>query len=741
MTDLAQQISEFLGRRKAIVAEIINRGGEQEAALLNAYGAPSSVDAMVSGAQQGVMHGFADDMERAERGDGVARKHVLARAARPIEYEVSTLLGTMLAAGGLRFGLEAAGRQASAGARAGSRVSGAAGGAQIAARNAERADRIRQKFTTLGMKPQHRGTVMDAAHGAAWGYGGSDVRANEEAGLNPERLLRATLGAAGSAVAAPVTSSAAVAASNLPLAFGGRRAFSKPMLEPPGVTRANPAGRPRDSIEIARTRDESAARGAGGPGLIARDMDAPINSNFPHVQKLADQAIAPVAPERIAALRAQERNAAANSMVAAYPDPAAARRAAMVARQPARPVPARTPGAEDLARERAARGERPDPMANMREAQLLREAAIREAREAAQPQQGQLNLPEPVDEADAFVRQMMEGFVRQDRPALESWVATLEAAHRNDSSIMPRVRAAVARQLAINERADPALNNTPHMKEFLHALGLWGNKAKGTPNILEAARAPAREQFPTGRYEAALARTADDTPMRPRHAERMRQEMDAFQPGPYTGPADARRGPPLVARGDDQPYWLNPIDFFREGKVNDGEVNMAGLLSGPASYLIEDKLVGPAAQFLIGSPEHVEQPGALADVRPEQAAALVPEEVIPPRQQAPAMTRQAPARPAPMTPAVPTAPAAPAPPRAPDAAQRPERDVIMDIQQVMIDAGIPVGGPDGLPDGIVGRKTRRAIELFTQGANRSLEDVLERIRSYPRGRLAQILSQ
>lgn len=755
MTDIAQEISNFLSRRQAIVAQTLARGGEQEAALLKSYGAPSSVDAMVSGGQQGLLHGFADDMERGERGDGVAAKHILAKAAHPVEYEVATLLGTMAAAAGLRGITALTGRAASSGARAAAKGAVGAGGGALAAQRAKRAQEIAGRHTALGMKPQHRGMVMDAAHGGAWGYGGADVTV-DEAAFAPERFGRAAAGAAISSVAAPLAASGVVAGANAPLALGGRRAFSKPMLEPPGVVTkaqafwsklfggdkaANPAGRPRDSIEIARSRDESAARGPVdpftgktlNPGIIARDTAPPMQSTGANVQRLADEAIAPIAPERIAALRAQERNAAADSMVAAYPDPAAARRAAMVTRQPARPVPVRTPGADDLARERAARGERPDPLADMREAQLLREAARREAREAAQPQQGQLNLPEPVDEADVFVRQMMEGFVRQDRPALESWVATLEAAARKDPTVMPRVKSAVARQLAINERADPALNDTPVMREFLTALGLWGNKAKGTPNILENARAPAREAFPTGRFEDALARTQGETPMRPRHAANMRQEMEAFQPGPYTGPADARRGPPTIARGDDQPYWLNPMNFFKDGAVNDAQVNMAGFLSGPISYGAERFGIGPATEFMIGAPEHVKMPaerqGALAEIDPAKALPL--EDIAPPPS---AVTRptQQPRQQQRAQPFQAERPQQPA---------RDDRQIIMDIQAIMIDAGIPVGGRDGLPDGIIGRKTQHAIELFTQGANRSLEDVLERIRSYPRGRLAQILSQ
>ena len=687
MPDLNEQLSQFIARRKAIVAETIDKGGEQAEKLLKTYGAPSSLDAGVSGFQQGALHGFADDMERAERGDGVAKKHVMSRAARPIEYEVSALLGAMASVGGLRGAQALVGRAASAGARAGSRVSGAAGSAAIAAKHGERAKRIADKVATFGMKPNHRGTLMDAGHGALMGYGGTDVRADEEA-FAPERFARAGMGAAASTVLAPLATSGAVAAANAPLALGGRRAFSQKMLEPPGVVTkgqafwnkvlnkkgpktANPTGRPREAIDISRSKDELAARGdvdiftgqSRNPGIIARDTAPPMESTGRNVRQLADQAIAPVAPARIATLKGQERNMAAGAIEAQYP-------------APARPqVPATT-----------------------------------------SPQMS-LPLATPASQADEFVGQMMEAFTRQDRPALESWVSTLEAAARKNPAIMPQVKASVARQLAINERADPGLNNTPVMRDFLNALGLYGNKAKGTPNILESARAPAREAFPTARYEDAMTRTQGQTPMRPRHAEAMRQEMDAYQPGPYTGPADPRQGPPTVARGDDAPHWLNPIDFFKDGKVNDAQVTASSALSGPLSFLAEDKGVSPLTEFMVGSPDHIKTPqaqqkpaaGMLADVPP---GVPMPQDDPPliPEQQA-------------VTP------------------QRADKDVIMGIQQAIIDAGFEVGGRDGRPDGVIGPLTQRAIEAFTMGATVDLEDVLTRIQNYPRGRLAQILAE
>jgi len=327
---------------------------------------------------------------------------------------------------------------------------------------------------------------------------------------------------------------------------------------------------------------------------------------------------------------------------------------------------------------------------------------------------------------------MMEAFTRQDRPALDSWVSTLQAAAQKNPAVMPTVKASVARQLAINERADPGLNNTPVMRDFLNALGLAGNRAKGVPNILDAARGPAAAKFPTGRYQDAMTRTQGQTPMRPRHADNMRSEMETYDPGPYTGPVDPRRGAPTVARGDDTPYWLNPVDFFKDGKVNDAQVTAASVLSGPLSYAMEDRLIGPGTEFMIGSPDHIKMPqqqkpaGMLAEVQPgampmpEEEAPLIPEplpapqQAMPQRQPAPMQQTQA--------------------PRGDDA-------VIREIQQVMIDAGFAVGGRDGRPDGVVGPLTQRAIDEFTMGAQLDLEDVLRRIRNYPRDRLAQILAE
>jgi hypothetical protein len=699
MPDLNEALSQFLARRQQIVAQTLDKGGEQAETLLKSYGAPSQLDAGISGFQQGALHGFADDMERAERGDGVAVKHITSKAARPVEYEVSALLGAMASVGGLRLGQAGVGRLASSGARAGARVSGAAGSAASAAKHGERAKSIQQKIATFGMKPNHRGTAMDAGHGALMGYGGTDVQADEEA-FSAERLLRAGMGAAASTIAAPVATSLGVAAANAPLAVGGRRAMSQKMLEPPGVVtkgqafwnkvlnrngprEPNPTGRPRDSIEIARSRDETAARGpvdiftgkSQNPGIIARDTAPPMQSTQRNVQQLADQAIAPVAPARIADLKSRERSMSADAIQAQYPARPAPPAAAPVPPQQQMPLPFKTPEAE----------------------------------------------------ADEFVGQMMEAFTRQDRPALDSWVSTLQAAAQKNPAVMPTVKASVARQLAMNERADPGLNNTPVMRDFLNALGLWGNKAKGVPNILDAARAPAAAKFPTGRFEDALTRTQGQTPMRPRHAANMRSEMETFDPGPYTGPADARRGAPTVARGDDTPYWLNPVDFFKDGKVNDAQVTAASVLSGPLSYALEDHAIGPATEFMVGSPDHIKMPqqkpaGMLAEVQPgavpmpEEEAPLIPEPIAEPMAPPPAPMQQAQA------------------PRGDDA-------VIREIQQVMIDAGFAVGGPDGGPDGIVGPLTQRAIEAFTMGAQLDLEDVLRRIRNYPRDRLAQILAE
>jgi hypothetical protein len=801
MPDLNEALSQFLARRQQIVAQTLDKGGEQAETLLKSYGAPSQLDAGISGFQQGALHGFADDMERAERGDGVAVKHITSKAARPVEYEVSALLGAMASVGGLRLGQAGVGRLASSGARAGARVSGAAGSAASAAKHGERAKSIQQKIATFGMKPNHRGTAMDAGHGALMGYGGTDVQADEEA-FSAERLLRAGMGAAASTIAAPVATSLGVAAANAPLAMGGRRAMSQKMLEPPGVVtkgqafwnkvlnrngprEANPTGRPRDAIEIARSRDETAARGpvdiftgkAQNPGIIARDTAPPMQSTQRNVQQLADQAIAPVAPARIADLKSRERNMVGDAIEAQYPrhgqrDATAKERIVKTDDGKEYVVEFDTlPGRTEVTFKPAG-DTRADPYLSTRNGtgrdafqalKAVKGALDTDIAEGGRPaytiagntsQKASIyksliekNKPSGYDVevvprhdgkdvvrlirddnyTDPFVSQMMEAFVRQDRPALDSWVSTLQAAAKKSPNVMPAVKASVARQLAINERADPGLNNTPVMRDFLNALGLAGNKAKGVPNILDAARGPAAARFPTGRYQDAMTRTQGQTPMRPRHAANIRSEMETYDPGPYTGPADARRGAPTVARGDDTPYWLNPVDFFKDGKVNDAQVTAASVLSGPLSYAMEDRVIGPATEFMIGSPDHIKTPqqkpmGMLADIppdaapMPEEEPPLIPEPIAEPMAPPPAPMQQAQA------------------PRGDDA-------VIKDIQQVMIDAGFAVGGRDGAPDGIVGPLTQRAIEAFTMGAQLDLEDVLRRIRNYPRDRLAQILAE
>jgi hypothetical protein len=672
MADLAQQIGQFLAKRKAVVSQILAQGGEREQALLKQYGAPSTLDAVVAGAQQGFAHGFADDIERMNDPDGVAKAQIRAQAAHPGAYTAATLAGTMLTAGALRGAGGVIGRQRAAGARAGSRASGAAGGSAWASKNAERARQIEEKWSQFplpGVKPQHRGLVMDAGHGAAWGYGGADVQESEGA-ADPRRFWRAIAGGAGAAVAAPLSASATVAASNIPLAFGKRRAFSKRMLEPPGVTRENPAGRPRDAIEIARSMDESAARGATGSGIIRRDTVPPLRSEQPHIQKLADQSLAPVAGSRIAELRGQQRESAASAL------------------------------------------------------------------EAAEVNKSGVGLRQQPDKVGEYVNAMMEAFHRRDIQALQSWISTLRGANRRNPEIMPRVRASVARSLATQERAQPGLNDTPEVTAFLRALGMGPSAKGGRPGALATARAGGAERFPTQRYEDALARTAEETPMRPRHAERLREEMEGFEPGPYTAPADRRRGPPVTARGDDQPYFLNPTDFFKEGRVNNAEVNMAGFMSGPIAYGLERGAVGPADRFMFGSPEdepiegvfsEVQAPpqaqpeqGLLADLRPAAPARQAP------MQQAPAAAPPA-AVPAPQQ-------AAPAPP--------PSGNAVRDIQRLLLSAGFDVG-PEG-DDGIIGGNTQAAIEAFARISNMpgeiTPERVLARLQAYPRERLAEDLT-
>lgn len=669
-------LESFIAARKEKWRGQFRKDPAQAADLLRRYGKTGVLESAFQGLQQGASHGLADEVERATTG-GPAKNHILAQASNPTAYTIAQILGLGLTGGAVRAAGGRVGKMRTTKLRAGG-GSVAAGGQKRALENAARAKDIEETWANFpfGKKvdPRVRGFTLDAAHGAALGYGGADPTQDDGA-LSPERMKRMGISLAASLALAPTATSAGVAATNLPLLWGGRRIGSKKMLEPPGVSRKNPAGFPRQSVEIARSLDESAARSgaqpqrtpaqekiykrmqqlenkrvtdplsgrsvlyrntkagsdelqslnaqlmdefrgpdgalnigsvireaersdpdrvmrvqagrnaddlnAPGVGIIARDKAPPLQSDRKNVQQLADLAIEPIARDKIHEARVAERSMASRAILDQYPPPRRVELPRNAPRGRQGDLFDDAPGAEDLAQSRMAAGGRPDPMGDAREAQLVREAMRREALDA------RAQAARPVREPD-FVDQMMEAFTRQDRPALDSWVSTLQAAARKDPTIMDRVRNRVAAQLANNERIDPSLNNTEAMREFINALGMGGNKLKGVPNVLDAARGPARAANNSDRYQDALKRLGNKGDrVRPRHAEALRREMEAFRPGAYTGPWDPRMGKPLVLRGDDQARFIAPWDFYRKGKVTNADVTATGLFSGPLALMAD----------------------------------------------------------------------------------------------------------------------------------------------------------
>lgn len=752
---------------------------------LESLGGASLLETIGTGLMHGASHGMTDDLERAAGGGGklakayekatgkkVAGGHVRAQASNPAAFAVSQAAGALGTGALLRVAVPAWARGRAGKVREAGRLTG--GGMKKG--YAERADRIENTLANYGIRsPRTRALALDAAHGAAWGYGGADVREDEEA-ISTERLMRTAGGAALSAIAAPVAVSGGAAIANLPIAWGGRRMGSKKMLEPPGVTRRTPEGRPRDAIEIARAKDESLARAQdpNGVGIIRRDQARPLESASPNIRKLADQALEPVASERISAMQATQRNDAAGAMMEAYPSPdrpnATARRRRFEAgngrkyvvefnrdqdrpgvtgvhfREDAdeagyMPTGDNTPaeafgvlrGVAKAIDDDIAEGGRPvyelsartGKQARVYEAMARRRGAPEGYDLELQPRgasgrSNDITLKRRGEKQKGFVAQMMEAVVRQDEPALASWMSTLQGAAAKDPALLPRMRAAVARQLAINERSNPGLNDTPAMGAFLNALGMAGNKAKGTPNVLEAARAPARARNNPTRYREALDRVAADggPRMRPRHAERMRAEMEGYQPGPYTGPWDPRQGSAMIARGDDQPYWVNPGDFFSRRKhVGDDAVQMAGLVSGPLAYGAEAAIAGPAASAMSS---------AMYGGR-EEDAPIEAREVEPGQWETEAEAQ----------PAAPRRPPGPQiNPRVGPAASMPDREgpsarLVREMQELLDANGISIG-----PDGATGELNadtlaamREFAELFNIPEATDVSKVLARLRA------------
>jgi len=885
-----KDIEAFIASRKEGWRGKFRKDPAQAATLLRKHGKASLGDSILQGLQQGASHGFADETERAVTG-GPAKNHILAQASNPTAYMLSQILG-LAATGGLVRGTGGAiGKVRSAPLRRGS-GSVAAGGQGRAIERAAKAKDIEETWGNFpfgkNTDPRVRGFALDAAHGAALGYGGIDPTQDDDA-LSVERFKRAGLSLGASLALAPIATSMGVASTNIPLLFGGRRIGSRKMLEPPGVSRRNPSGNPRQAIEIARSMDESAARANAPPprrlsepslttleravyegrkqglsdreiairqgwdpdeppnydefdtlfsrtgakkkdvdavrtyiskqareaptvegfadpsmkallderhksavrkikaayienrrqepvGIIARDTDPPLQSKGKRTQELADLALEPIATDRISQMRAAERGQAARSIEEAYPVPPSAR--------PYADVPERrfeTPGGKRYVVEFAPGANKGVSVAFRRDRKGLArsltndfgsngKASLRETRDVlrgvekaieddigaggrayysmmgSDPKRSRLydrmakriappenyhvsSMPEAgaqltrtretMYQPDEFVDGMMEAFTRQDRPALESWMSTLDQRARRDPGLMERVRGRVAQQLAINERADPRLNDTPTMREFLHALGMAGNKAKGIPNVLDAARQPASAAHNSERYQAALSRLGKKGPrLRTRHAEALRREMEAFKPGPYTGPHDPRMGPPLVLRGDDQARFISPLDFYRKGKVSNNDVTATGLFSGPIA-------MGADAVMRMGEerPEWDDRgppviEGQFQEVRPQPA----PSAPAPPAGILPQLAPQQPGNPVLEAAAAGQAPPAVAP------------IDLAEAQKVMSAvAGIPLERFGA--DGKMGPETQAALTRFQQAARIPVTGQLDELTAR---RLAQL---
>jgi hypothetical protein len=264
------------------------------------------------------------------------------------------------------------------------------------------------------------------------------------------------------------------------------------------------------------------------------------------------------------------------------------------------------------------------------------------------------------------------------------------------------------------------------------------------PNVLDAARVPAAAAHNSARYGDALKRLGTKGQrMRPRHAERLRSEMEAFEAGPYTGPWDSRMGQPLVARGDDRARLIAPWDFYRRGRVSNSEVTASGLFSGPIAF--------GAEQFYN---EAFEPPGDWDDRPRPELDRTAAESALAGGGQPPTPQRESALAPSPAAAAPPiearrvaenTYDAAPAPaqPAAPvlkpqvgpaastvDAAGGEMRSgrVVRDIQRLLIANGISVG-PMG-DDGRLGPDTLAVIESFGISAGTDPARMLARLELY-----------
>lgn len=761
-----EKINALVAKRKGDWVLLFQEDPSRAAELMNQYGVPNMGESLFQGVQQGIAHGFADDFERMTRGDGVASNHIRAEAANPGAYMLGTVLGTGAMGLGVRRGGEVVGEAAVANSkRASSRMG--AGFDPKATANAAKVESFRKaagQFPFVGAKPAVRAAGMDALHGAAWGYGGADASKDEEA-FDLERLKRAAIGAGSAAVLSPFVVAGVGAAGNAPLAWGGRRIGSKKMYEPPGVTKANPAGLPKRAIDIAKAKDEVSARGMRLPddtgrsenmGKLNRDPVPPLQSVMPRTQKLADQVLAVRAPERIADLKERQRIRSSRLVREAYPKPTTdmdgfdegtalyhgtmvpgverlrigqnswrKKGEAPVDNEPwiwtttdkkqAKGFATGPKGERGQVLEMRGRGKfidgenefhmryDGDPKAAMADGYAgYREGPVQTffREEDIRPASQRPGVPDSVLDEYAQVISRPDG---PDRPVLEDWYGKLQSLNAKDPTVMPRMKAILARVAAENEVNAPAMNDAGPMRAYLNRMGMGGNKSENRPPVVQSAREQAAQAFPTERYEDALQRTRTiDYPVRPRHADAIEAEMQGYQQPAYVDPALSREQS-LVARGDDKAAWVNPLDFVadmftKREKTPEWAVQWAGGLSGPIAYGTESILAAnePRGEWTdpkLSEPGRKPAPGGLIGGAAPRKPVSLP---APQPAAAPAATASRPA---------------PAAPVEPPAVQNATPDQVLEpvrtFQKVLIAEGIDIG-PER-DDGRFGENTRRGL--------------------------------
>lgn len=571
MSKVDSAIERYLALRKRRWEAYAAAGDEAEQAALARYDADMSIGEIAAeGGIQGLSHGWADEGNR--------DRHMRAHAANPVLYDtmaVGGLLGTGLA---LRAGPGVVGRAITKPLRDSAK-------GYRAIRPAEKlaeAKRIEAAFDagplamsrTMRENPGLRGRTMDAIHGGALGSGG--MRPSHEM-TSGERVAGGAIGSAVGGLLAPVAPAALRASTNIPLAWGGRRFGSEKMLEPVGVTTTNhvanvaralrgkpsvygnDVGNPRRSIEIAWARDEAAQRGNAGGAPMQRDKNMPLDSQMPEMRAMADKVVARQ-PKSLMEARARERDKFARSIEEEFP---AARKPVLPDNPPLPVVPK-----------------------NRTKPVVYPDSWIKAMMEP---------LTEPVAAGrppDVAVLTPIRGQSKQKRQwetGQKTWLETLQDADASSGgAVMPRIRTAVGRWVADNERTveGQRINDLPETQAFLKALDMGVKKsARGVPATgVLARKGPLRTQARMD--EEAIQREAGKTPLRERHAETLAAEMlnvDKWR-GPYTGPTKGSEQA-LVLRGDDRMSLLNPLPGKnRFGRARDWEVNMAGAGSGPTAW-------------------------------------------------------------------------------------------------------------------------------------------------------------